>query len=199
MFTHLFTHYAIRPELVRANRRTPEWLCDLQRTQVAGEIHPGDDAPVLRGDDNDGIALGLATLRWGMPNRWMASKGLDPLAGLVSFTSIDQEFARSDDGGGYGRCLVPLTSFIDADGVELRDPHAPLLTLAGLVGSVEVDGVYATGMCVLTQTVEEAARSHAAPLVVAPANYNAWMDGWHSMAQVRNCCSPVLHSRLVAV
>jgi putative SOS response-associated peptidase YedK len=129
----------------------------------------------------------------------MASKGLDPLAGLVSFTSIDQDFARRGDGYGYGRCLVPLTSFIDVDGVELRDPDTPLLTLAGLVDWLEVDGVYVSGMCVLTQTVDDAARNYAAPLVVTPANYNTWMDGWNNMAQLRNCCSPVLRSRLVAV
>jgi len=190
----MFSYYSIRPERVSANRQRPDWLSELPD----GEIHPGDAAPVLRGDENDAIPLAASAMVWGMPNLWMARKGLDPLAGLVAFTTIDQDFGPSRDGDhyGFGRCLVPVTSFVTADGVELRDPDRPLLTLAGLVGSVEVDGVYTIGMCLLTQPVKEASDEYAAAMAISPDSYSRWMDGWYSVAQVRNCCTPILRSRL---
>jgi putative SOS response-associated peptidase YedK len=194
----MFSYYSIRPDLVSTNRQSPEWRRELHRMLSAGQIHPGDAAPVLRGDENDGIPLAASAMVWGMPNLWMASKGLDPLAELVAFTTIDQDFGPRRDGEhhGYGRCLVPVTSFFTADGAELRDPDRPLLTLAGLVGSVEVDGVYTIGMCLLTQPVKEASSDYAAALAISPAHYSRWMDGWYSVAQVRNCCTPILRSRL---
>lgn len=189
----MFSYYSIRPELVSTNRQDPVWLRELS----AGQIHPGDTAPVLRGDENDAIPLGVSAMVWGMPNLWMASKGLDPLAGLVSFTTIDQDFARpGGDHYGFGRCLVPVTSFFTDADVELRDPDRPLLTLAGLVGSVEIDGVYTIGMCLLTELVKEASDDYVTGLLVSPAHYSRWMDGWYSVAQVRNCCAPILRSRL---
>jgi putative SOS response-associated peptidase YedK len=193
----MFTHYAIRPERVHANRHAADWLVDLQRGPLTGVVHPGAPAPVLSGDENDGIALGLGSLRWGMPNYWMASKGLDPFDGHVLFTTIDA--APAHPRLGASRCLVPVTSIVMADGAELRDPYRPLLTLAALVGSIEVDGEYARGMCFLTRKVTDASTTYLAALLIPPESHSDWLDGWYDLARARSCATPLLRSRLVPV
>ncbi len=193
----MFDAYEIHPERVPGRRGAPEWLAELKRLAPSATVAPDDPALVLRGDVRDGLSLDVTTLTWGMPNLWMAVKGLDPLAGLVAFTSVDQAFSHRPDGYRFGRCLVPVTGLV-IDGSVVSDPDQTLFTLAGLVGSIDQGDDYATGMCFLMTSITEAGATYPAPLVVAAHHHDDWMDGWHDVERVRSCCSPLLRSRLIS-
>jgi len=139
---------------------------------------------------------------WGMPNQWMARKGLDPYEAPVLFTNITKALPPVEPGINHWRCLVPVTSMIvrvDGDDVALRDPDRRLLTLAGLVSGCNRGDDWVNGFSLLTSEVSDGGRTYDAALVVAPVHYADWQDGWNSVERVASCCVPLLLSRLVAL
>jgi putative SOS response-associated peptidase YedK len=196
----MIERYAIRARLIASNRSKSEWHDDLIRTAPKGEMRPADVAPVITGDPNDGIALHVNQKRWGMPNHWMMSRGLDPLDGPLLCMKLKQTSSGRSRVPRESRCLVPVTSLVVDDGsdeVSLRDPNRPLLTLAGLISGVQRGDIVEYGFCFLTQTVADASRSYDAPLVVAVRDHDEWFDGWHALDQALGCCNPLIISRLV--
>ncbi len=166
---------------------------------MTGEVHPGDHGPILRGDPKDGLPLEPGPTRWGMPNHWMASKGLDPFDSPVLFMTIQQASSRTGGAAPGSRCLVPVTSITLRRGTEyirLSDPDRPLLTLAGLYGGIDRNDEYEYGFCFLTETISGTSPAHNAPLVVEPARHDEWMCGWTHANRIRSLCDPLLVSRM---
>lgn len=188
----LFDRFACQPRVVRARREA--WLAELKR-DVARIVHPGDEAAVLSGDPRDGLGIVLGTMRWSLPNPWLAAKGLDPLAAPSLFVPLADAAAI----GAGRRCLVPLTSITvhaPAGDRTYRDPDRPLLTLAAL--AAWSDGVEAIhGFCFLTDRTTDGAAVHDAPLVVEPAHHDEWLDGWNQTAALRSCGQPLWLARMV--
>lgn len=86
-----------------------EFTCDLAGVQEAatedawvvhlrcqGEVRtrPGEHAAAMFGDPWDAAPLTPTTMRWGIPNQWMAEKGLDPWASTTLFIDIREAFSR---------------------------------------------------------------------------------------------------------
>lgn len=188
-----FTCFACEPRRLRGRRET--WLADLQR-DVARIVRPGDEAAVLSGDPRDGLALALGTMRWGLANPWLAAKGQDPLAGPTLFVPIAHAASISQRGR---RCLVPVTSIIrsSVDGDRrYRDPDQALLTLAAIADWVEAPAATAR-FGLLTDRISDGGVASDAPLIVAPAHHDEWLDGWGTTADLRTCGQPMWLARLV--
>lgn len=192
----MFERYIIRVSARTRSPRAPGWVTELSRRQLDScEIHPGENAPVLVGNPNDGLPLELGTNTWGVINPWIARSEIGSPTGAMRFMPLNQGTLLT--AAHTARCLVPVTALVvmeQGQTLIIHDPDQPLLTLAGLISDAGTDG--ARGMCFLTSAVEEAARSYAAPLVVAVQHHEEWLDSWGSLDQVRSCGQPLLRSRL---
>ena len=195
----MFDAYLIESETTRARARrrdAGEWLVELATGAHPTRVQLGDPAPVIEGDPSDSLPLGLTSRRWGLPNPWMARVGLDPLDGALPFAKLSDPPPRPDgESGPYWRCLVPITGLvIRVDGAETRwrDPDRPILTLAGLIGSVVRADSADFGFGLLTAPVREGAARQELPLVVSEQHHEEWMCGWYGLAEVSRCCAPLL-------
>ena len=145
------------------------------------EIYPGHQAPVLRRQENGGLAL--QRMQWGFPGP--AAAGSRPVTNVRNLAS---PFWRSALNDPKRRCIVPATSFCEwtaePDPATKRKSkmwfgmakaYPPLFAFAGLWRPGD-DGPYMAFLTCEANATVGAVHPKAMPVMLRPSDAGRWLD-----------------------
>lgn len=149
-------------------------------------IAPTQEAPVIR--RRDGGQRELVLMRWGLVPSWSKAMGKSaPLINARSETVADKPSFRS--AFRQRRCLIPATGYYewrsDPSGKQpfhITPADGGVMALAGLWESwtdparADAPPLLSFALMTTRPTDELAAIHDRMPVILAPANYTAWLD-----------------------
>jgi putative SOS response-associated peptidase YedK len=166
-------------------------------------VAPGQPVPVV--SETDG-RRGLALLHWGL--RGVGAPGAPrPPTPINARIESAAEVPAFRDALARGRCLVPADGFFEwrkrAGGPEphwIALPDRALFAFAGLSAPAagEAAGGEAGSVAILTRPARGRLRElhERMPVILAPADYAAWLDPRHGGAEALARCESPLSDRL---
>lgn len=178
--------------LTRPRAEVAKWFDAVDRlggVNLADEVYPGYPGLVVA----DGV---IARMTWGFPLPMTSKATGKPLkprpVNNARTEKLDEFFWRYSFA--ERRCLIPLTAWAEAEGAAGRKtrtwlsvPNAPFFAAAGIWRDSDE-----WGRCfamVMTDACDTAAQCHTRmPVIVAPADYAAWING--TVEEARALCQP---------